>query len=114
MGTSTTVNNSEANAICSVERERLAALLAANIDAAGRIHADDFQLITPLGAVFSKDQYLSAVRAGIIKYSVMELDSSVDVRTYGDAALIRYRAQIEVDVQGQKYPRTGYWFTDAY
>jgi len=114
MGTSTPVNNSEANAICSVERERLAALLAANIDAAGRIHADDFQLITPLGAVFSKDQYLSAVRAGIIKYSVMELDSSVDVRTYGDAALIRYRAQIEVDVQGQKYPRTGYWFTDAY
>jgi len=114
MGASTPVNNSEANAICSVERERLAALLAANIDAAGRIHADDFQLITPLGAVFSKDQYLSAVRAGIIKYSVMELDSSVDVRTYGDAALIRYRAQIEVDVQGQKYPRTGYWFTDAY
>src|SRR3954468_11426994 len=103
-----------ADAIRSVQRERSAALLEANIQAARRIHADDFQLITPLGAVFSKDQYLGAVEAGVIKYSVMELDSAVHVRLYGDVALIRYRAQIEVDVQGQTYPRADYWFTDAY
>jgi len=108
------MSTSAADAILSVQRERSAALLARNIEAARRIHANDFQLITPLGAVFSKDQYLDAVEAGVLKYSVMELDSAVDVRVYGDVALIRYRMKIEIDVQGQRYPRTGYWFTDAY
>jgi len=111
---STSISNLEADAIRSVQCERSAALLAANIETARRIHADDFQLITPLGAALSKDQYLSTVEAGVLKYSLLELDSAVDVRVYGDVALIRYRAQIEIDVQGQKYPRTGYWFTDAY
>ena len=31
----------------------------------------------------------------------MELDSPVDVRLYDDLALLRYRVQIEVVVQGQ-------------
>ena len=44
----------------------------------------------------------------------MELDSVIDVRMYHDVALIRYRAQIEVEVQGQGYPRAPYRFTDTY
>ena len=101
-------------AVQAIERERLAALLNADMQTAGRIHSDDFQLITPLGAVLSKDQYLGAVAAGVIKYVVMELESQVDARVYGDVVLIRYRAVIEIDVQGQRYPRASYWFTDAY
>ena len=101
-------------AVQAIERERLAALLKADIQTAGRILADDFQLITPLGAVFSKDQYLGAVAAEVIKYVVMELESQVDARVYGDVVLIRYRAAIEIDVQGKRYPRASYWFTDAY
>ena len=101
-------------AVQAIDRERLAALLNADMQTAGRIHADDFQLITPLGAVFSKDQYLGAIAAGVIKYVVMELESPVDARVYGNVVLIRYRAAIEIDVQGQRYPRASYWFTDAY
>ena len=101
-------------AVQAIERERLAALLKADIQTAGQILADDFQLITPLGAVFSKDQYLGAVAAGVIKYVVMELESQVDARVYGEVVLIRYRAAIEIDVQGKRYPRASYWFTDAY
>lgn len=41
-------------AIRTIQRERSAALLAADIPAARGIHADDFQLVTPLGAVFSR------------------------------------------------------------
>jgi hypothetical protein len=33
---------------------------------------------------------------------------------YSEVALIRYRAQIEIVVQGQIHPRAPYWFTDAY
>ena len=85
-----------------------------DIQAAKRVHADDFQLITPLGAIFSRAEYLGAVEAGVIKYVVMEPDSPVDVRVYGDVALLRYRVQIEVEVQGQRHARAAYWFTDAY
>jgi len=113
-GVNMSLPNSEAEAILAIQRERSAALLKADTHAAGWIHAEDFQLITPLGAVLSKDQYLGAVAAGILKYTVMELDSPVDVRVYGDVVLLRYRAQIEIDVQGQKYPLAAYWFTDAY
>lgn len=44
----------------------------------------------------------------------MEFDSPVDVRLYDDVALLRYRVQIEVVVQGQRYAPARYWFTDAY
>ena len=104
----------DTEAIRTIQRERSAALLAADIPAARGIHADDFQLVTPLGAVFSREEYLGAVEAGIIKYLAMELDSPVDVRLYHDVALLRYRVQIEVVVQGQRYPQARYWFTDAY
>ena len=103
-----------ADDVRSAERKRLSALVAGNMDVARQLHADDFQLVTPLGAVFSKEEYLGAVTAGILHYLVMEIDSPIDVRIYHDVALIRYRAQIEIEVQGQGYPRAPYWFTDAY
>ena len=106
--------SSEVDAVRSAEQERLTALITANMEVAHQLHADDFQLVTPLVAVFSKEEYLGAVAAGHIHYLVMELDSQIDVRLHQDMALIRYRAQIEVEVQGQTYPRAPYWFTDSY
>jgi len=104
----------DTEAIRHIQRERAGALLAANIETARRIYADDFQLITPLGAVFSKSEYLDAVEAGVLRYLVFELDSPLQLRVYGDVALVRYRTLIEIEVQGQRYPRSSYWFTDAY
>ena len=106
--------SSEADDVRSAEQQRLTALLNSDMEVARQLHADDFQLVTPLGAVFSKEEYLGAVAAGILHYLVMEVDSPIDVRLYHDVALIRYRAQIEIEVQGQRYPRAAYWFTDAY
>ena len=106
--------SSEADDVRSAEQKRLSALITGNMEAARQLHADDFQLVTPLGAVFSKEEYLGAVAAGILHYLAWELDSHMNVRMYHDVALIRYRAQIEIEVQGQGYPRAPYWFTDAY
>ena len=39
---------------------------------------------------------------------------ALDVRVYGQAAVIRYQSQIEVVVGGQKVPRGGFWHTDSY
>jgi hypothetical protein len=104
----------EADVVRSVERDRIRALVNADMEVARQLHADDFQLITPLGAAFSKEQYLGAVAAGQIKYLACDFDSPIEVRVYSEVALIRYRSQIEIVVQGQEYPRARYWHTDAY
>lgn len=114
MDTSLPAVRATADEIRAIEGERLRALLNGDMDTARKLHADDFQLVTPLGAVFSKEQYLGAVAAGQLHYLVCELDSPIDVRIYDNVTLIRYRAQIEIEVQGQRYARAPYWFTDAY
>jgi ketosteroid isomerase-like protein len=104
----------EADRIRATEQERLRAVIAGDVAAARELHAEDFQLVTPLGAVLSREEYLGAVAARHLHYLVWELDSPIEVRMYGDVALIRYRSQIQIEVGGQVYPRASYWFTDAY
>ena len=95
------------------ERERLRALVAADTGRAARLHADNFQLITPGGDVYSKARYLGEIAAGTIDYLFWEPDS-IAVRLYGDAAAIRYPSQLEIVVQGRRIPRQRYWHTDLY
>lgn len=103
----------EAALIRATERERLRALVGANVEAARALHADDFQLINPLGGSLSKDQYLDGVAAGVIDYLRWEPEM-IDVRQYGHAAVIRYRSQLEIVVQGQLISIRPYWHTDLY
>jgi hypothetical protein len=103
----------QADAIRAIERQRLRSLVAANIEAAQRLHASDFQLINPLGGALSKEEYLGAVAAGEIDYLVWEPEA-IEVRVHGQVALIRYRAQLEVVAQGQKIALRRYWHTDSY
>jgi ketosteroid isomerase-like protein len=95
------------------ERERLRALVSGDVARAAQLHADDFQLINPLGGVLSKDQYLGGISAGQIQYVHWEPEA-IDVRVYGDAAAIRYQSELEIIVQGRHIPRRRYWHTDLY
>lgn len=95
------------------ERTRLRALVAADLDRANELHAADFQLITPIGAALSKDQYLGAIASGQIRYLAWE-PGDITVRLYGDAAVLRYRAQLEVVFGGYAVPLSDYWHTDIY
>jgi hypothetical protein len=103
----------EADAVRATERERLRALVSADLESARRLHADDFQLITPSGGAVTKEQYLGGIASGSIHYLEWEPDS-IAVRVYGPAAVIRYRSQLEIVVQGQKIPRRPYWHIDLY
>jgi hypothetical protein len=96
-----------------VERDRLRALVEADVDRAARLHADDFQLITPSGKVLSKHAYLEAVRSGDIDYALWEAGEIV-VRSYGHVAVIRYPSEIAFKVGGTRTPRGRYWHTDLY
>jgi uncharacterized protein DUF4440 len=103
----------EADILRATERERLRALVAADVVRARQLHTDDFQLINPLGGVLSKEQYLGGIGSGQLDYLFWEPES-IAVRVYGDVAVIRYQSQLEIVVQGRHIPRQRYWHTDLY
>ena len=105
--------HTEADLIRATERERLRALVEADMEVARQLHADDFQLINPRGQSLSKEQYLGGIASGDLDYLVWEPES-IEVRLYDQAAVIRYQSQLEIVVQGQKVPRQRYWHTDSY
>ena len=69
------------NDLDAVERERLRALVDADVDRAAPFHAEDFQLVTPSGRVYSKEGYLEAIRSGDIAYTAWEAARSPSGRT---------------------------------
>lgn len=95
------------------ERAGLEALVAPDLSVAERLHADDYELITPGGATMSKRAYLDGIGSGDLDYSVFEPVSEIRVRLYGEAAILRYRVRIEITVGGAHDEGT-FWYTDAY
>jgi ketosteroid isomerase-like protein len=103
----------DAEILRATERQRLRALVAGDVARAGQLHAEDFQLINPLGGALSKEQYLGGISSGQIDYLFWEPES-IAVRVYGDVAVIRYQSQLEIIAQGRHIPRQRYWHTDLY
>jgi Domain of unknown function (DUF4440) len=99
--------DSDAEVVRNTERDRV------DVDAARQLHSDEFQLVTPEGEVLSKEQYLGAIASGALRYLVFE-PGPIAVRLHGDAAIIRYRSEIEVVVDGSRFPRHPLWHTDSY
>jgi Domain of unknown function (DUF4440) len=97
----------------SIERARVRALVSGDVERAAPVHADDFQLINPLGGAVSKEEYLGGISSGQIHYLYWEPEAIV-VRLYDDVAVMRYRSEIEIVVRGQPIPRQAYWHTDLY
>ena len=98
----------------SIERERIAAFVAKDMDTLRRLHADDFETVNPGGQALSKPEYLNGLGAGFIEYRHWEPDSEISVRIYGDGAVLRYRSYVEMAVQGEAQPRQHFWQTDVY
>lgn len=105
---------SEVDRLRSIERERLRSLVDADMETAERLHAEDFQLINPLGGTVSKQRYLKLVASGEVDYLEWEPEE-VEVKLYGEAAVLRYRARLRIVVRGAPDAPTGsFWHTDLY
>ena len=104
----------DADFIRSIERQRLCALVNANAEVATQLHADDFQLINPRGESLSKEQYLAGIASGQIHYLAWEPVTPIEVRSYGEGAVIRYQSELEIEVRGERVPRQCYWHIDVY
>ena len=109
----TETESPQAEHIRTTERARLRALVAGDMDAAGPLHAPEFQLITPIGMPLSKDEYLGAIRSGQIQYLMWE-PGAIAVRQHNDHAVIRYRARLEIVFGGHRVAPADYWHTDTY
>jgi ketosteroid isomerase-like protein len=105
--------STQEDAVRVAERERLRALVEVDMERASRLHADDFQLITPAGDSLSRQEYLEAVASGQFDYLVWD-PGPIAVRLDGNSAVIRYRSEIEIVVNGSRMPRRRYWHTDSY
>ena len=63
------------------------AMVDNDADAIGSYMAEDWTIIGPDGRVNGKDRFLQLVRSGELTHDVME-SHEVDVRVYGDAAVV--------------------------
>ncbi|HKN64599.1 MAG TPA: nuclear transport factor 2 family protein [Gaiellaceae bacterium] len=96
-----------------MERQRLRALVAADLGWADELHAGDFRLVTPGGASLSKAEYLGGVASGAINYLRWEPEE-IEARVRANAGCLRYRSTIEIVVEGRELPPTRCWHTDYY
>lgn len=96
-----------------IEGRRLQSLVDVDLALARRMHAPDYQLITPGGGSLSRDEYLGQIERGDLAYEVFEPASEIAVRLHGDAAAVRYHARIVVRWPGG-HERGLYWHTDLY
>jgi hypothetical protein len=104
----------EKEALCATERERLRALREADMVVAVRLHADDYQLISPRGETWSKREYLDAIATHALHYWEFAPISPVAARVSDQMAAVRYRCTIEVSGPGGNRDRGMFWHTDLY
>jgi len=111
---STEVNAQDrADQLRAIERARLRSLVDADMATARRLHADDFELINPVGGTLSKEQYLRDIASGELDYLEWE-PVEIRVKLYGDSAVIRYQAHLRVSVKGSAGRPVTFWHTDLY
>jgi Domain of unknown function (DUF4440) len=96
-----------------LEASRLWSLVEPDLELAQRLHADEYELITPTGTRLSKELYLGLIASGRLVYRVFEPVSGIAVRGGGDFALVRYRARIALE-EGDHTADFVCWHLDSY
>jgi hypothetical protein len=90
-----------ASTLQQIERQRLAALVDADMAVIQRLHAEDFELVPPPGVPLSRADYVDLVRTGGLDYQAFEPISDINVRVHGTAATLWYSSRIDVVAAGQ-------------
>jgi Domain of unknown function (DUF4440) len=115
VGCSSTPTDSQVHAqirVLVVQRDQ--ALVKADMAVLAKIHAADYQLITPDGSIESRSQFLSDVAHGNLDYRTFTPISPIKVRLLGNAAAVRYESHIVIDIPGVGRIDNDNWHTDLY
>jgi hypothetical protein len=91
-----------------LEVRRTSAIVERNLEEIERLHAPEYQLITPAGRTFSRTRYLEMIKAEPF-YAAWD-HGPMEVRVSAEMAVVRYQARITL--------RSGRlvecWHTDTY
>ena len=82
--------------IVGLEEERLAAMVAADVDTLDRILADDLSYVHTTAAIDTKESLMSGLASGRLNYESITPTERV-VRTYRDSAVVRGGAHVHVN-----------------
>jgi len=97
-----------ADTLRAIERTRIQALVQRDMAALQRLHAPDYQLITPAGRTFTRERYLAAIEAEPF-YAGWDA-GEMQVRVSAQIAVLRYRALLTFP-SGKS---VDCWHTDVY
>ena len=95
------------------EQGRLSALVAADMPVLRQLYADDFELITPTGSPLTREEYLGGIADGYFDFRTYEPDTPIEVRLYGDAAVLWYESRIDI-VASDDQRNDAAWHTCLY
>jgi uncharacterized protein (TIGR02246 family) len=87
-------------AIRALEERRFAAMLHRDAEALAAILSDDLTYTHSSGQLETKAQFLESIRNGTIQYKAI-LPEALDVRTYGDTAVVTGKGTFKVRMQGE-------------
>lgn len=104
----------DSETVVNIERQRLRSLVNRDMAVAERLHASDYQLVTPNGRTLGKTAYLSDVSAKRLEYLVFEPESEISILTSGALVVLRYIARIVLSVGLDEKQEFRAWHTDAY
>lgn len=103
-----------ADELRAIERRRLQALVCGDRAAAEPLHADDYQLVSPSGRTYTKDEYLDAVVSKQLEYRVFEPVGDIAVRGDDQVAVLRYVCRIAFRTDDGDAAPFECWHTDVY
>ena len=92
-----------------LEVSRTTALVQRNMELARELHAPEYQLITPAGKKFNREDYFREITTGTLRYSKWGL-GQMEVRVSSAMAIVRYRARLEFPSGNS----VTCWHTDSY
>mgnify|MGYP001544597454 FL=1 len=99
--------------IRSLEALRIQALVGVDIEQLQALHSADYQLITPSGRTFSRDQYLGAIASAELRYLRWEA-GTMAVRTSETMAIVRYQVTLQFGSPQNPGGTLRCWHTDSY
>ena len=85
--------------IRALDAERMGAMVAGDLETLGRILADDLSYVHTSAAIDTKSSILESIGNGRLNYQKMAA-RNVKVRDYGDTAVVRGKADVEVTSGG--------------
>jgi len=97
-----------------LEKQRLQALVDADVAVASRLIASDFELINPLGDVLNRNDVLGGVSSGALDFLSDTVTSQIRVRLHGNTAVLRYRHTIDIAVVPIGHLTHPAWTTASY